>query len=152
MRFNKNELHSKGYHLVAADLRKLSEVESKFQECQLEKSLPTLFLFECVLVYMPIASSSGLLKLIASLFPTSYCISYEQVCLTIISFFDRINWIFFTRSTCPTVSVMSCWTTFTREAVYFPAWKPAFRWNRKKTGNCWFRYLMYPIVSLIWSD
>jgi len=79
MRFNKNELHSKGYHLVAADLRKLSEVESKFQECQLEKSLPTLFLFECVLVYMPIASSSGLLKLIASLFPTSYCISYEQV-------------------------------------------------------------------------
>merc|ERR1712071_581596 len=79
MRFNKNELHSKGYHLVAADLRKLSEVESKFQECQLEKSLPTLFLFECVLVYMPIASSSGLLKLIASLFPASYCISYEQV-------------------------------------------------------------------------
>lgn len=79
LRYSKNELHSDAYHLVAVDLRKVTEVESKLSECLLEKNLPTLFLFECVLVYMPIASSWALLRSIASQFPTSFCINYEQV-------------------------------------------------------------------------
>jgi len=79
LRYSKNELHSEVYHLVSADLRNLTEVESKLSECRLERSLPTLFLFECVLVYMPTANSWALLRWIASQFPTSYCINYEQV-------------------------------------------------------------------------
>nr|CAG4650268.1 EOG090X08O3 [Sida crystallina] len=77
--FNSSELHSGIYHLVGADLRKLAEIEAKFSECQLNFNIPTLFLFECVLVYMSTASSHELLKLIASKFCTAFTINYEQV-------------------------------------------------------------------------
>ena len=77
--YNTTELHSGIYHLASADLRKLSEVESKLKECSMEFSVPTLFLFECVLVYMPIQFSHSLLKLIADKFSTTFCINYEQV-------------------------------------------------------------------------
>ena len=83
VRYNTTELHSGIYHLAAADLRKLSEVESKLKECSLEFSVPTLFLFECVLVYMPIQFSHSLLQLIADKFSTTFCINYEQVCHSI---------------------------------------------------------------------
>lgn len=79
IRHNTNELHSTVYHLVAADLRKLAEVEAKLIECSIEFSVPTLFLFECVLVYMPLQHSSALLQLITDRFPTTFCINYEQV-------------------------------------------------------------------------
>lgn len=77
--YNTTELHSGIYHLASADLRKLSEVESKLKECSMEFSVPTLFLFECVLVYMPIQFSHSLLQLIADKFSTTFCINYEQV-------------------------------------------------------------------------
>ena len=67
------------YHLAAVDLRKLSEVETKLAECSLEFNVPTLFLFECVLVYMPIQFSHALLQFIADKFATTFCINYEQV-------------------------------------------------------------------------
>ncbi|EFX83822.1 hypothetical protein DAPPUDRAFT_301561 [Daphnia pulex] len=80
--YNTTELHSGIYHLASADLRKLSEVESKLKECSMEFSVPTLFLFECVLVYMPIQFSHSLLQLIADKFSTTFCINYEQVNMT----------------------------------------------------------------------
>lgn len=79
IRYSTSELHSGVYHLAAADLRKLSEVESKLVECSMEYNVPTLFLFECVLVYMPIQFSHALLQLIADKFSTTFCINYEQV-------------------------------------------------------------------------
>ena len=65
--------------MAAADLRKLAEVEAKLIESSIEFSVPTLFLFECVLVYMPLQHSNALLQLIADRFPTTFCINYEQV-------------------------------------------------------------------------
>nr|CAG4637132.1 EOG090X08O3 [Ceriodaphnia reticulata] len=82
IRYNTSELHSGVYHLAAADLRKLSDVEAKLMECSLEFSVPTLFLFECVLVYMPIQFSHALLQFIADKFSTTFCINYEQVNMT----------------------------------------------------------------------
>ena len=79
IRYNTNELDSGVYHLAAVDLRKLSEVETKLAECLLEFNVPTLFLFECVLVYMPIQFSHALLQFIADKFSTTFCINYEQV-------------------------------------------------------------------------
>nr|CAG4641813.1 EOG090X08O3 [Eurycercus lamellatus] len=79
IRYTSNELHSSVYHLVSSDLRKLSEVEAKMGECSLEFHVPTLILFECVLVYMPLHQSNALLHLIANKFTTTFCINYEQV-------------------------------------------------------------------------
>nr|CAG4643310.1 EOG090X08O3 [Ilyocryptus agilis] len=79
IRYNTNELHSGVYHLVAADLRKLQDVEAKLTECSIQFNLPTLFLFECVLVYLPLQQSDALLQFIANKFTTTFCINYEQV-------------------------------------------------------------------------
>nr|CAG4638547.1 EOG090X08O3 [Cyclestheria hislopi] len=76
---NSSELHSGVYHLVAGDLRKLTQLEQKLSECHLDFQVPTLFLFECVLVYIPIESSSVLLNFLANRFSSCFCISYEQV-------------------------------------------------------------------------
>lgn len=79
IKYSTTELHSGVYHLISADLRKLTEVESKLVECSIDFNVPTLFVFECVLVYMPVQSSHCLLKFIADKFSTTFCINYEQV-------------------------------------------------------------------------
>lgn len=79
IRYSTSELHSGIYHLTSADLRKLTEVESKLMECAIDYNVPTLFVFECVLVYMPVQFSNSLLKFIADKFSTTFCINYEQV-------------------------------------------------------------------------
>ncbi|XP_014663738.1 PREDICTED: leucine carboxyl methyltransferase 1-like [Priapulus caudatus] len=76
---SRTDLHSSIYHLVAADLRNLKEFDSKLVESQIDKSLPTLFIAECVLVYMETNLSAQLLQWISDNFKTSFFINYEQV-------------------------------------------------------------------------
>jgi [phosphatase 2A protein]-leucine-carboxy methyltransferase len=54
-------------------------VEKKLQESGVDKSLPTIFLAECVLVYIDSSKSRELLKWIAQQFPTALFVNYEQV-------------------------------------------------------------------------
>ncbi|VDM02053.1 unnamed protein product [Schistocephalus solidus] len=62
-------LNAASYHLLSHDLR-LPPLSSE---------LPTLFLAECVLVYIPTASSEALIKSLASHFTNAAFINYEQV-------------------------------------------------------------------------
>ncbi|VEL07206.1 unnamed protein product [Protopolystoma xenopodis] len=74
--------YSGRFQLVEFDLRFPS---ANFVElltgnlCQLSLNLPTLFLAECVLVYMPSHSSMNLLKCLSSAFKLSAFLHYEQV-------------------------------------------------------------------------
>lgn len=61
------------------DLRNLTEVEAKVKESDLQPGLPTLFLAECVLVYMPLQKSAQLLRWIADRFKSALFINYEMV-------------------------------------------------------------------------
>jgi [phosphatase 2A protein]-leucine-carboxy methyltransferase len=79
VQFIGNDLHSSKYHVVSTDLRNLSEVSAKLKDCGVDYALPTVFLAECVLVYMPSEASSNLLKWIAEQFSTAFFINYEQV-------------------------------------------------------------------------
>ncbi|KAI0653530.1 leucine carboxyl methyltransferase [Cubamyces menziesii] len=90
-------LHSPVYHLLAADLRlppaeSLAPLLTTGPEPLLSPSLPTLLLFECVLVYMSPAASGSLLQWFTDYFssqsssPTSSpsvlgCIVYEMFAL-----------------------------------------------------------------------
>ncbi|XP_071965626.1 leucine carboxyl methyltransferase 1-like [Antedon mediterranea] len=73
------ELHCKHYHIVWADLRNLEQFENKLNSCGIDKCLPTLFLAECVLVYMPMEKSNELLSWISSKFDSAVFVNYEQV-------------------------------------------------------------------------
>ncbi|BES92462.1 leucine carboxyl methyltransferase [Nesidiocoris tenuis] len=79
VRLSSTELHGGNYHLVGADLRNVNEVASKMRESEVNFQLPTLFLAECVLVYIESISVANLLRWIISRFPTAMFLNYEQV-------------------------------------------------------------------------
>jgi [phosphatase 2A protein]-leucine-carboxy methyltransferase len=64
-------------------MRQPSEIISKLlKQCKLDPQLPTLFIFECVLVYMSGDHSSALLSALASTFQSCALVNYEQVNLS----------------------------------------------------------------------
>ena len=73
-----SDLHAGNYHLVGADLRQSNELDQKLETCQLDYDIPTLFIAECVLVYMSANASSSLLKQIVSKFRQPAFVNYEQ--------------------------------------------------------------------------
>lgn len=74
------ELHSNDYHIIGTDLRNLIELHKKLCQSGINFEIPTMFLTECVLVYMEQESSSMLLQWIAKKFNDIFFINYEQVC------------------------------------------------------------------------
>ncbi|BFZ00778.1 hypothetical protein BsWGS_03816 [Bradybaena similaris] len=79
---SKSELHSANYHLVSADLRNIATLETKLSASGIDRALPTVFLSECVLVYIDVEATNKLIKWIADSFPTALFINYEQVNMT----------------------------------------------------------------------
>lgn len=79
---SKSEIHSGSYHLVSSNLRNIISLESKLTSCGIDRALPTLFLTECVMVYIESESTEKLIKWISENFPTVFFINYEQVNMT----------------------------------------------------------------------
>ncbi|KAA0725286.1 Leucine carboxyl methyltransferase 1 [Triplophysa tibetana] len=74
-----HNLDSDKFCVISADLRDLSTLEDKLKKFHINPELPTLFMSECVLVYITPEQSSKLVRWIADTFPTSMFINYEQV-------------------------------------------------------------------------
>ncbi|CAM9736840.1 unnamed protein product [Ectocarpus fasciculatus] len=66
------------YKLVAADLRDIAALEDALITAGVDLAAPTIFLAECVLVYMEPADSNALLQWCASNFPDSLFAAYEM--------------------------------------------------------------------------
>ena len=79
IKLNQNNLHSYDYKLIGVDLRNLSDVESKLKEIEIDFQIPTVFIAECVLVYMSMDKSSQLVNLISNKFKSALFINYEMV-------------------------------------------------------------------------
>ncbi|XP_055340027.1 leucine carboxyl methyltransferase 1-like [Paramacrobiotus metropolitanus] len=74
------ELHTGDYDLISADIRDTLNIERKLMAaCKLDPKRPTLFIAECVLIYMNTGSTKQLLTWIAETFETACFINYEQV-------------------------------------------------------------------------
>jgi len=80
--YSRCELHSGAYHVISADLRNASELIDKLDSLSLNRSTPTLFIAECVLVYLPAIDSSSLLTALATHYSTVFFVNYEQVNMT----------------------------------------------------------------------
>ena len=79
VRLSPTDLHGPSYHLMGVDLRNLDEVDSKLQQAEIDYSLPTIFLAECVLVYIEAQNCKNLLKWISNKFSCAVLVNYEQV-------------------------------------------------------------------------
>lgn len=81
VRFNPTDMHATNYHVMGVDLRHIDEVENKLKQAEVDFSIPTLLLAECVLVYIESNQCSNLLKWMSSHFSSSMIVNYEQVAM-----------------------------------------------------------------------
>lgn len=80
--FNRTDLHAANYHVMGVDLRHVDEVENKLKQAEVDFSLPTIILAECVLVYIEPTHCLNLLKWLSGNFPSAVFVNYEQVNMT----------------------------------------------------------------------
>lgn len=79
--FNNAEarLHSKHYFLIGCDLQYLDVLRTELLDCGIDFDKPTLFLTECVLMYMHLSVSGDLLQFVSSNFTRPVFISYDTI-------------------------------------------------------------------------
>lgn len=78
VKYSSTDLHAGVYHCMGADLRNLSEFENKLQQAEINYDYPTLFIAECVLVYIENKCVNKLLSWISSKFKSALFINYEM--------------------------------------------------------------------------
>lgn len=74
-----DEIRSEFYLLFAADVIKIEEIDKKLMEMGINKTVPTLFIAECVLVYIPIDGVGGLFNYISKHFSTVAFLDYDPI-------------------------------------------------------------------------
>ena len=76
---SQTEIHTNDYHLIAADLRELEVVKQKLSDCGFDYNCPTLFLSECVLVYMDSDMADQIVGWAATVKQSAAFLTYEQI-------------------------------------------------------------------------
>lgn len=67
------------YHLMSADVTNVPELEKCLMQAGIKKEVPTLFLAECVFVYLDPTHTENLLKFIANKFCNVMIVDYDAV-------------------------------------------------------------------------
>lgn len=74
---------------MGVDLRNVDEVANKLKQAEVDFTVPTIFLAECVLVYIESQNCTNLLKWFSSQFQTAVFVIYEQVFFVL--YFTAVN-------------------------------------------------------------
>eukprot|EP01097_Dermamoeba_algensis_P005376 TRINITY_DN341_c0_g1_i2.p1 TRINITY_DN341_c0_g1~~TRINITY_DN341_c0_g1_i2.p1 ORF type:complete len:175 (-),score=32.98 TRINITY_DN341_c0_g1_i2:150-674(-) len=64
---------------MSVDLREIEKVKEKLTKAGLHSRIPTLFLSECVLIYLPPEKGDNLIQFVGNYFSTSVFVNYEQI-------------------------------------------------------------------------
>ncbi|CAH8460543.1 unnamed protein product [Schistosoma intercalatum] len=121
------------FHLLSFDLRRsvqdlLDVLCSTVNGAGCSKSCPTLFLAECVLVYMSPEASCQLIKGLSVNFPRASFLHYEQVNMS--DSFGSIMIKNFRARSCELPGLNACHSLATQEERFFKAgWKKAKGWT-----------------------
>ena len=73
-----DDIHSETYHLISVDLRNIEQLDKKLKDCNLDKTIPTLVISECVLIYMKPQHSNELIGYFGKNFNNCFFLNYEQ--------------------------------------------------------------------------
>lgn len=79
LQYSPNEIHTSDYHLIASDIRNVGELDHKLSSHGLDKSLPTIFIAECVMVYLHPQEAENVMKWAGENFKNAVFLNYEQV-------------------------------------------------------------------------
>lgn len=78
VKFSATDLHSGNFHCMGVDLRNTTQLKEKLRQAELKFDKPTLFIAECVLVYIESEWVSKLLQWISSNFSAGLFVNYEM--------------------------------------------------------------------------
>ncbi|XP_023014502.1 leucine carboxyl methyltransferase 1 [Leptinotarsa decemlineata] len=78
VKLSPTDLHAGNYHCIGADIRNISQLEVKLQQAEVRFNVPTLFIAECVLVYIENECVNRLLSWISSRFRSGLFVNYEM--------------------------------------------------------------------------
>ncbi|KAG5871137.1 Leucine carboxyl methyltransferase 1, partial [Gonioctena quinquepunctata] len=78
VKLSSTDLHAGNYHCIGADIRNISQLEIKLQQAEVNFDIPTLFIAECVLVYIENECVNRLLSWISSKFKSGLFVNYEM--------------------------------------------------------------------------
>lgn len=80
VKLSRTDLHGHRYHLIGADFTDLTTLARKLAECQIDYALPTIFLAECVLIYIEPAKVDRFLTWTTSTFTSALVfLNHEQL-------------------------------------------------------------------------
>eukprot|EP00117_Sycon_ciliatum_P046656 scpid68045/ scgid5215/ Leucine carboxyl methyltransferase 1; [Phosphatase 2A protein]-leucine-carboxy methyltransferase 1 len=103
-----NGVKSSRYHLMACDIRDTDSMHENLLKAGVDLNLPTLFLAECVLVYLAPEESRGILRWASKSFLSAFFLNYEPVNLA-----DRFGDVMRTNLKsrgCPLLGALTCKT------------------------------------------
>jgi len=88
VKFSRTDLHGANYHILATNFTDLKTLESKLQECGgFSYDVPTIFIAECVFVYIDSGKTNSFLQWVSTKFHSSIAmINHEQL-----NIFDRFG-------------------------------------------------------------
>lgn len=134
VRYSSTDLHSSNYHIVGVDLRNIDELANKLKQSEVDYTLPTIFLAECVLVYVEPQNSSNLLSWISTNFTSAVFVNYEQVNMN-----DRFGDVMLQNLRvrgCSLAGVDACLSVETQVARFLSAaWHGARCWDMVQVYN-----------------
>lgn len=73
------ELHSDQFHLMTGDLAKTESIKKCLEQCHIQADIPTMFISECVLIYLDPRDSDSLISWTSSTFKKAFFWTYEQI-------------------------------------------------------------------------
>jgi len=77
----KERIESESYHLFTGDICCISDIDKRLVSAGIKKDIPTLFLAECVLVYIPLDVTNTLLQYISDEYRTVMLVDYDPISL-----------------------------------------------------------------------
>jgi len=79
VKINKNEIDSELYHLISCDITDVKTLDEKLCSAGIKKDIPTLFIAECVFVYIPFENVRKVLEYMAKEFRTVMLVDYDPI-------------------------------------------------------------------------
>jgi len=76
---SKDAIDAEFYHLISCDISNVTELDSKLSAAGIKKNIPTLFIAECVFVYIPLENIQEIVRYIAEEFVTVMLVDYDPI-------------------------------------------------------------------------
>lgn len=138
VKFSRTDMHGLSYHIVAANFTDLDVLERKLGECAgFSYDTPTIFVTECVMVYIEPSKATNFLKWTTSKFHSSIAmINHEQ--LNIFDKFGQVMMENLSQRGCSLPGIEACRDKNTHiQRLVSSGWQ---------SGICWTMYELYNLL------